>query len=53
MYAKLIESRMRPIIELQLSEQQMGFRRSRSCTDAIFTLRQLEEDNIEYNKTRL
>jgi retron-type reverse transcriptase len=49
MYAKLIESRMRPIIELKLSERQMGFRRNRSCRDAIFTLKQLADNNIEYN----
>jgi hypothetical protein len=50
MYAKIIEKRLRPIMELQLEEEQMGFRRNKSCTDAIFTLRQLAERNIEYNK---
>jgi hypothetical protein len=50
MYAKFIESRKRPIIELQLSEKQIGFTRNRSCTDAIFIFRQLVENNIEYNK---
>jgi hypothetical protein len=29
----------------------MGFRRNRSCTDAIFIFRQIAENNIEYNKT--
>jgi hypothetical protein len=28
----------------------MDLRRNRSCTDAIFTLRQLAKNNIEYNK---
>lgn len=50
MFAKIIESRLRPVIELQLSEEQMGFRKNRSCTDAIFTLKQLIETHIEYNK---
>jgi hypothetical protein len=35
MYATLIESRMRPVIELQLSEQQMGFKRNQSCADVF------------------
>jgi hypothetical protein len=48
-YAKSIENRIRPIIEPQLSNNQFGFRKNKSCTDAIFTLRQLSEKAIEYN----
>ena len=41
------------MIEYQLSDAQMGFRRNRSCTDAIYTLRQLSERAIEHNRTCL
>jgi hypothetical protein len=44
------ESRLRPIIWPQILEEQMGFGKNRSCTDVIFTLRQLVENNIEYNR---
>ncbi|BFZ10788.1 hypothetical protein BsWGS_13827 [Bradybaena similaris] len=40
-------------IEQQLSAEQMGFRRHRGCPDAIFTLRQLAEHNIEYKNLHL
>jgi hypothetical protein len=50
MHAKIIDSGMRPVIELQLFEQQIDFGRNRSCTDVIFTLRQLAENIIDYNK---
>lgn len=49
-FCKILEQRLRPIIEPQLSEAQMGFRKNRSCTDAIFTLRQLAERTIEFDK---
>jgi galactose-1-phosphate uridylyltransferase len=35
------------LIEHQLSEELMDFWKNRSCTDAIFTLRQQVEKNIE------
>jgi hypothetical protein len=38
MYATLIESKMKIVIELQLSEQQMGFTRNRACTDVFLHL---------------
>ena len=41
---------MRYIAEPQLSPSQFGFRRGASCTDALFTLRQLSEKAIEYNQ---
>ena len=52
MYAKVLESRARPLLELQLSNRQFGFRKGKSCTDAIFTLRQICEQTIEYNKNK-
>lgn len=33
-----------------LSEEQQGFRSGRSCNDAVFTIRQIIEKSIEYNK---
>lgn len=50
LYAKILEKRLRPILEQQLSDSQMGFRKNRSCTDAIFTLKQLAEKAIEYDQ---
>ena len=49
MFAKLLEQRVRPIAEQQLSNAQFGFRKGKGCTDAIFTMRQLCEKTIEYN----
>ena len=49
-FCKILEKRLRPIIEPQLNESQMGFRKNRSCTDAIFTLRQLVERSTESGK---
>lgn len=48
MYLKLIEKRLLPITELQLSEEQIGFKRNQG-TNAIFTLIQLSEHNMECN----
>ena len=50
MYAKILEQRARHKADPLLSETQMGFMKGRGCTDAIFTLRQLSEKTIEYNK---
>ena len=37
-------------MEPLLSEAQIGFRKRRECTDAIFVLKQLSEKAIEYNE---
>ena len=50
MYPKILEQRTRYKVEPLLSEGQMGFRKGRGCTDAIFALRQLSEKTIEHNK---
>ena len=50
MYAKILETRIRPIVEPQLSEAQFGFRKNRGCTYAIFALRQLSETTISYDE---
>ncbi|XP_030768214.1 uncharacterized protein LOC115891795 [Sitophilus oryzae] len=33
-----------------LADEQQGFRSGRSCTDAVFVIRQITEKSIEYNK---
>lgn len=33
-----------------LADEQQGFRSGRSCTDAVFVIRQVTEKSIEYNK---
>jgi hypothetical protein len=50
LFAKLTENRIRPILELQLNDSQMGFRKDRSCTDALFVIKQLTEKVIEYDR---
>ena len=50
MYAKVWEQRARHKVEPFLSEAQMGFRKERGCTDAIFALRQLSEKVTERNR---
>ena len=49
-YANILEQRTRYKVEPLLSDVQMGFRKGRGCTDAIFALRQLNEKAIEYNR---
>ena len=50
MYAKVMEQRARCKVEPFLSQAQMGFRKGRGCTDAIFFLRQLSEKVIERDR---
>jgi len=42
-YARILLRRLAVFAENALSESQNGFRKGRSCTDAIFTLRRLVE----------
>jgi hypothetical protein len=41
---------MRPTIDKQLNESEMGFRKNRSCTGDIFTIRQSVERTREYKE---
>ena len=50
MYAKILEQRTQYKVEPLLSEAQMGFRKGRGRTDAVFALRPLSEKTIEYSK---
>ena len=45
---KIITNKINGLISLQ--HEQQGFRSGRSCTDAVFVLRQITEKSIEYNK---
>ena len=45
---KIITNKINGLISLQ--DEQQGFRSGRSCTDAVFVLRQITEKSIEYNK---
>jgi hypothetical protein len=50
---KLFTNILRLKLERQIEnrDEQQGFRRNRSTTDAIFMLRQVKEKSLEYNKT--
>ncbi len=46
MYAKILEKRIRPVVDHQLSEVQVGFMKNRGCTD----FREMCERTIEFNQ---
>ena len=47
-YAKVLERRVRPIVEPQIQEEQCGFRPGRGTTDQIYTLTGILEKAWEY-----
>ena len=49
-YARILDERTRSVTESKVLEAQGGFRKGRSCTDQLFTIRQLSEKMIEKNK---
>ena len=50
MFARILEKRIRYIVDPQLSENVFGLRKNKACSDTIFILRQLQEKPIEWNK---
>ena len=48
-YSKVLERRVRPIVEPQIEEEQRGFRPGRGTTDQLFTLAGILEGAWEYN----
>ena len=46
---RIILERLKEAVDKQLRDQQAGFRRDRSCTDQIATLRIIVEQSIEWN----
>jgi len=49
LYAKVLEARVRMVVESRISDEQSGFRPGRSTTDQVFTLKQVFEKSWEYN----
>ena len=52
-YAKILDKRMRDITEEKMLEEQGAFRKRRSCTDQLFTVRMLSEKIIAKNKSMI
>jgi len=50
-FSKIILGRMSTVIEPTLRQEQAGFRGGRSCSNHIFTLRQIMEQSAEWNAT--
>jgi hypothetical protein len=48
-YSRLLNEKLKKFTEQFLLECQNGFRKGRSCTDSIFTLRLLIENRREFN----
>ncbi|VDP56337.1 unnamed protein product [Schistosoma margrebowiei] len=46
---RVLLNRMKDCVDTQLRDQQTGFRKDRSCTDQIATLRIIVEQSIEWN----
>jgi uncharacterized protein (UPF0128 family) len=43
LFASIIKNRLNKHLENEMEEEQCGFRKGRSCTDAIFTMQQIIE----------
>jgi hypothetical protein len=50
LYERILEKGVRRKIEPQLGEEQYGYRKDRSTTDLIFTLRMIFEKTLEYKE---
>ena len=48
---RVILERLRTAVDGKLGDHQAGFRRDRSCTDQIATLRIIVEQSIEWNSS--
>ena len=48
-FNRILLNRMRDVVDEKLRDQQAGFRRNRSCTDQIATLRIILEQTLEWN----
>jgi hypothetical protein len=45
----IVKVKLQPNAEEILTEEQCGFHKGRSCTDTVFTLKQIMEKSIEFN----
>ena len=50
LYARILETRLRELVESQLDQYQSGFRAGRSVQDHIYSVRQLSEKTYRYNQ---
>ncbi|CAH8530029.1 unnamed protein product [Schistosoma rodhaini] len=50
-FNRVLLNRMKDAIDNQLQDQQAGFRKDRSCTDQIATLRIIVEQSVEWNSS--
>ena len=50
LYTSILKTKLQPIAEGLLLEEQCDFRKGRSCIDAIFTLKQIMEKKREFNE---
>lgn len=48
-YARMLNERLKKIADHLISEEQVGFRKGRSCMDAVFTLKRIIEERREFN----
>lgn len=48
-FNRVLLNRMKEVVDTHLWDQQAGFRKSRSCTDQITTLRIILEQSLEWN----
>jgi sorting nexin-29 len=48
-YTRVIAGRLNTIIDAIIADSQNGFRKGRSCTDSVFTLKMLIDKRHEYN----
>ena len=50
-FSRILLNRMKEAVDAQLRDQQAGFRKNRSCTDQIATLRIILEQSQEWNSS--
>ena len=50
-FNRILLERMRDAVDVRLRDHQAGFRRDRSCTDQIATLRIIVEQSLEWNSS--
>lgn len=50
-FNRIILNRMKDQVDTELRDQQTGFRKDRSCTDQIATLRIIVEQSLEWNSS--
>jgi sorting nexin-29 len=49
LFANIIKNKLNERMEDEIVEKKCGFRKGRSCTDAIFTVQQIMEKTKEHN----